>query len=52
MILEALDAEGGVKTRAAQRLGITERILTYKMKKYGIGKTWVSQYTEEGGLNC
>ncbi len=49
LILEALDAEGGVKVRAAQRLGITERILTYKMKKYRIGKTWVSEFTEEGG---
>ena len=49
LILEALDAAGGVKIRAAQRLGITERILTYKMKKYRIGKAWVSENMKEGG---
>ncbi|MDA8170788.1 MAG: hypothetical protein M0Z48_03040 [Nitrospiraceae bacterium] len=35
-ILKALVRMGGVKARAASALGITERILDYKMKKYGI----------------
>jgi two-component system NtrC family response regulator len=33
-ISEALEATGGNQTKAAQRLGITERNLRYKMKKY------------------
>ncbi len=33
LILEALDAEGGHQTRAAQRLGISERALRYKLAK-------------------
>ncbi|GIX06327.1 MAG: acetoacetate metabolism regulatory protein AtoC [Candidatus Poribacteria bacterium] len=36
MILQALLEAGGVQTRAAEKLGITERNLRYKMKKYGI----------------
>jgi DNA-binding NtrC family response regulator len=36
MIREALDASGGVRTRAAEKLGISERNLRYKMEKYGI----------------
>ena len=35
MIREALDRSGGVQTRAAEQLGITERALRYKLKKYG-----------------
>ncbi len=35
-ILKALVQAGGVKARAASALGITERMLDYKMKKYGI----------------
>jgi DNA-binding protein Fis len=27
---------GGVQTRAAERLGISERVLRYKLKKYSI----------------
>jgi two-component system NtrC family response regulator len=36
LILEALDKEGGVKTRAARALGISERHLRYRLSKYGI----------------
>jgi DNA-binding NtrC family response regulator len=36
LILEALDRSGGVQTRAAAALGITERHLRYKLKKYGL----------------
>jgi two-component system NtrC family response regulator len=36
MIREALDKAGGVQTRAAEMLGISERALRYKLSKYGI----------------
>ena len=35
-IRRALEKSGGVKSRAARMLGITERMLSYKMKVYGI----------------
>ncbi|MBI9087330.1 MAG: sigma-54-dependent Fis family transcriptional regulator [Desulfobacterales bacterium] len=38
MILAALEKENGVQTRAAEALGISERVLRYKMQKYGIKK--------------
>ncbi len=34
----ALRDSGGVKSRAARSLGITERMLAYKMKTYGLGR--------------
>jgi transcriptional regulator with GAF, ATPase, and Fis domain len=37
-ILEALKAAGWVKAKAARELGMTERMIGYKIKKYGIGK--------------
>jgi DNA-binding NtrC family response regulator/pSer/pThr/pTyr-binding forkhead associated (FHA) protein len=37
-IEEALDAEGGNRTRAARRLGISRRALIYKIGKYGIDR--------------
>lgn len=37
-ILKALRARDWVQTRAAELLGISERVLRYKMKKYGINK--------------
>ncbi len=37
-ILEALRDAGGVQTRAAERLGISERALRYKLKKYGLSE--------------
>jgi two-component system NtrC family response regulator len=36
LIIEALKDAGGIQTRAAERLGISERVLRYKLKKYGI----------------
>ncbi|MBN1506974.1 MAG: sigma 54-interacting transcriptional regulator [Sedimentisphaerales bacterium] len=36
LIVDALKKCGGQQRRAAQELGITERILGYKIKKYGI----------------
>ncbi len=36
MIKEALAQSDGVQTRAADKLGITERALRYKLKKYGL----------------
>jgi len=38
MILEALINNGWVQTKAASQLGISERMLRYKMKKYNITK--------------
>ena len=34
LIVKALDEHGGVQTKAARSLGISERVLRYKMKKY------------------
>ena len=36
LIVEALARAGGVQTRAARTLGMSERHLRYKLKKYGI----------------
>jgi two-component system NtrC family response regulator len=36
LIVEALEKAGGVKTRAARALGVSERHLRYRMNKYGI----------------
>ena len=36
IIMEAMKAAGGVQTRAAEKLGISERVLRYKLKKYKI----------------
>lgn len=36
LILKALDRHGGIQTKAAQSLGINERVLRYKMQKYGL----------------
>jgi len=39
-IESALERSGGVQTQAAEALGISERVLRYKMKKYGLeGRT-------------
>jgi two-component system NtrC family response regulator len=35
-IVKALHQHNGVQTKAAESLGISERVLRYKMKKYGI----------------
>jgi two-component system NtrC family response regulator len=39
LIIEALRETGGVQTRAAEKLGIGERVLRYKLKKYKIHGT-------------
>jgi len=36
LILEALDRAGGVQTKAAAQLGISERHLRYRLKKHGL----------------
>ena len=36
MMREALVRSGGVQTRAAELLGISERVLRYELKKYGL----------------
>ena len=36
MIKEALARAGGIQTRAAELLGLTERALRYKLRKYGL----------------
>jgi two-component system NtrC family response regulator len=36
LISKALESSGGVQTKAAGQLGISERVLRYKMKKYKI----------------
>ena len=36
MIRAALDRAGGVQTRAARELGISERVLRYKLQKYAL----------------
>ena len=39
LIVEALGRAGGVQTRAAAALGMSERHLRYKLKKYGLVQT-------------
>jgi len=36
MIIETLKRNGGNKTKAALELGISERVLRYKIKKYNL----------------
>jgi len=36
LLIESLKQSGGIQTRAAERLGISERVLRYKLKKYQI----------------
>ena len=45
-IVHALIACNGVMAQAARKLGITERMIGYKIKKYGIRKE-----VKEGGGN-
>jgi two-component system NtrC family response regulator len=39
MIREALARANGVQTRAAEALGLSERVLRYKLRKYGLAGT-------------
>jgi len=36
LIQQALKETGGIQTRAAEKLGISERVLRYKLQKYGL----------------
>ncbi len=36
MIHDAMTTAGGIQTRAAELLGISERVLRYKLKKYSL----------------
>ncbi len=36
LIIEALKKANGNRTRAAEELGITQRIINYKIDRYGI----------------
>lgn len=45
-IRAALRECGGVMAKAARRLGITERMIGYKIRKYGIGK---EEHQQEAG---
>ena len=36
LVHQALQETGGVQTRAAEKLGISERVLRYKLNKYGL----------------
>jgi transcriptional regulator with GAF, ATPase, and Fis domain len=36
LIFEALEKTGGVQSKAAKELRVSERVLRYKMKKYGL----------------
>jgi two-component system NtrC family response regulator len=40
MLLRALERHGGVQTRAAAELGISERVLRYKVRKHGL-RAWL-----------
>ncbi len=36
LIIDALESSGNIQTKAAEKLGISERVLRYKLKKYRI----------------
>jgi two-component system NtrC family response regulator len=38
LIVKALERNGGVQTKAAEEMGISERVLRYKMKKYSLAE--------------
>lgn len=41
LILRSLEAASGSQSEAARRLGISERVLRYKMKKYQIVRSTI-----------
>ncbi|MCG6893116.1 MAG: sigma-54 dependent transcriptional regulator [Desulfobacteraceae bacterium] len=43
LILKAMEQCGGIKAQAAKSLGISERMLSYKIEKYAIGKSKPTQ---------
>lgn len=48
-ILGALEETGWVKAKAARVLGITERMIGYRIKKYGLQKVVVKGHLTEVG---
>lgn len=46
-IIRALKECDWIMTRAAKRLGITERMIGYKIKKYGIRKEGMEENSQE-----
>jgi DNA-binding NtrC family response regulator len=48
-ILKALHQHEGVQTKAAESLGISERVLRYKMRKYQIRSNPPSPPLTKGG---
>jgi transcriptional regulator with GAF, ATPase, and Fis domain len=49
-IINALKECNGVMSRAARKLGITERMIGYKVKKYNIRKEEVIQSSHLGSF--
>ena len=47
LIVRALETSEGMQSEAARRLGISERVLRYKMKKYGIVRTTKVSITDK-----
>jgi len=47
-ILRALRQCNGVMAKAARMLGITERMISYKIRKYGLGKEDARRMEGEG----
>jgi DNA-binding NtrC family response regulator len=47
LIVRALEASGGRQSQAARQLGISERVLRYKMKKYRIVRTTKVSITDK-----
>jgi DNA-binding NtrC family response regulator len=47
LIVRALEASGGRQSEAARQLGISERVLRYKMKKYRIVRTTKVSITDK-----
>lgn len=49
-IINALEECNWVMARAAKKLGITERMIGYKIKKYGIRKEGMKEGSQELGV--
>jgi len=47
LILRSLDAANGSQSEAARRLGVSERVLRYKMKKYRIVRSTKVSFTDK-----
>jgi two-component system NtrC family response regulator len=51
MILRALERHSGVQTRAAAELGISERVLRYKLHKHGL-RAWLTEEGAQSDAQC